>query len=362
MKTLQRRAKRFKGYTIGLDLHLSFIEVVVLDKHGNDAESKRIPFKKPALRELLAQWQQRGAVQVVFEACGFFAWVFDLAVQLLGRERVHAAHAAKIQMIANSVEKDDHNDAWWLAYLLYERRLPEAYVAEGDLLELRLAGRELRFYTDTRSDLVRRVRSSLAQLGEKLPKGWHTSELKRAVAKQLLETIPGVRGEALRDLYAEIESLSARIAKWTQIVSKLCLAFPEIRVLMTELPGMKTVLAGLVYGELGSPKRFRSAKAYAKATGMTPGRRKSGGKVQAVSITREGSRLERWALTRSIVACTRCTKKAAGVQVKKWVEKQVARHKPKRKVIVAAARKMAEGVWRLIAWGEVFDLKRAFPA
>ncbi len=131
---------------------------------------------------------------------------------------------------------------------------------------------------------------------------------------------------------------------------------------MEEMPGMKTVIAGLVYGELGSPKRFRSAKAYAKATGMTPGRRTTGNKTQMLPIPREGSRLARWALTRSIIACTRCTKKAAGVQVKKWVEKQVARHKPKRKVIVAAARKLAEGVWRLITSGETFDLKRAFPA
>lgn len=362
MKTLQRQGKRFKGYTVGLDLHLGFIQVVVLDKQGNDAASKRIAFKKHALQKELEEWQKRGEVQVVFEACGCFVWVFELAAGLLGRERVHAAHAAKIRMIATGPEKDDHNDAWWLAYLLYERRLPEAYVAEGELLELRIAGRELRFYTDQRSDLVRRVRSSLAQLGEKLPKGWHTSKLKRSNAKALLESVPGVRGQALRDLYAQIERLSEVIAGWNQTVKKLCLGFPEIRVMMQELPGMKTVLAGLVYGELGSPRRFHSEKAYAKSTGMTPANRKSGGKVQAVSITREGSRLARWALTRSIIACTRCTKKAAGVQVRKWVERQTARNKPKRKVIVAAARKMAEGVWRLIKWGEVFDLKRAFPA
>jgi hypothetical protein len=78
------------------------------------------------------------------------------------------------------------------------------------------------------------------------------------------------------------------------------------------------------------------------------------------SITRHGSRLGRWALTRSVLACMRC-KKGPGVQVKAWVLKQVSRQKAKRKVIVAAARKMAEGVWRLFAWGEAFDLRRAFP-
>jgi len=362
MKTIQRQGKRFKGFTIGLDLHQSFIQVVVLDKCGNDAQGGRIAFSKSALEKLLLEWKKRGPVQVAFEACGCFVWVFDLAVRVLGREQVHAAHAAKIRMIADSMEKNDHNDAWWLAYLLYERRLPQAYVAEGELLELRIAGRELRYYTDMRSDLVRRVRSSLAQMGEKLSKGWHTSKLKRAAAKGVMEQIGGVRGEALRDLYEQIERLSETIRKWRKEVEQRCKAFPEIRVMMQELPGMKGVVAGLIYGELGSAQRFHSAKAYAKAMGITPGFRKTGGKAQAVSITREGSRLARWAVTRAVIACTRCTKNETGVQVKKWLANQGARQKPKRKAIVAAGRKMAEGIWRLMAWGEVFDLKRAFPA
>ena len=361
MKTLLRSGKSFKGYTIGLDLHQKFIQVVVLDKKGNDAESKRVDFKTEALEKLFAEWKARGDVQVVFEACGCFLWVFDLAVRVLGRERVHAAHAAKIGTIANSGEKNDHNDAWWLAYLLYDRRLPEAYVAEGELLELRLAGRELRAYTDQRSDLLRRVRSSLIQTGQKLPKGWHTSKLKRATAKALIDTVPGVRGEALKDLYETIETLSVTIAKWRKNVERLCLVFPEVRAIMTEMPGMKSIVAGLAYGELGSPERFHAANAYSKATGLTPAYRESGGKGQAVGISRQGSRLARWAFTRAVLACLRC-RKGPGVHVKAWVEKQVKRQKIKKKVIVAAARKLAEGVWRLVKCGETFDLKRAFPA
>ncbi len=137
---------------------------MVFDLRGNEVENKQIGFKKAALEKLLLEWKLHGEVQVAFEACGCFIWVFELSVRVLGRERVHAAHAAKIKMIAQSSEKDDHSDAWWLAYQLYERRLPEAFVAEGELQDLRHAGRELRFYTDWRSDLVRRVRSSLIQV------------------------------------------------------------------------------------------------------------------------------------------------------------------------------------------------------
>ena len=116
---------------------------------------------------------------------------------------------------------------------------------------------------------------------------------------------------------------------------------------------MKTIVAGLIVGELGSPSRFRSEKAYAKATGLTPANRKSGGKSQAVNISREGNRPSRWAFTRAVLACLRC-KKGSGVHLKSWAMKQMARQKIKRKVIVAAARKLAEGVWRLVRSGETF--------
>ena len=60
---------------------------------------------------------------------------------------------------------------------------------------------------------------------------------------------------------------------------------------------MKSIVAGLIYGELGSPERFHEAKCYAKATGLTPAYRESGGRAQAVGISRQGSRLARWAFT-----------------------------------------------------------------
>lgn len=361
MKTLQRQGKRFKGFTIGLDLHQSFVQYVVFDKNGNMVASGRIAFGEEALAKFLAEWQARGAVQIAFEACGCFVWVFDLAVKMLGREQVHASHAGKLRVIADSMEKNDHNDAWWLCYFLYEKRLPEAFVVEGKLRELRIAGRELRHYTDLRSDLIRRVRSALAQLGTKLPKGWHTSERKRTLADAVMWRVEGVSGEALRDLCRMIDELTKMIVKWRKIVAELCGGFEEVQAMMHELPGMKTIVAGLVYGEMGPAGRFRNEKAYAKGTGITPAYRESGGKSQAVNITRQGSRLARWALTRAVLACMRC-RKGAGAQVKAWVMKQVARQKPKRKVIVAAARKLAEGIWRLSAWGESFDLRRAFPA
>lgn len=76
-------------------------------------------------------------------------------------------------------------------------------------------------------------------------------------------------------------------------------------------------------------------------------------------MSRAGSRHARWALTRAVVACARC-KRGPGVSVSRWVLRRL-RHKAKKPVYVAAARKLAEGIWRLFELGEEFDLARAFP-
>ncbi len=56
-------------------------------------------------------------LQVVIEASGCFVWAYDLLASKLGEDRVQVAAPSKVQVIAQSGEKTDANDAWWLAYL-----------------------------------------------------------------------------------------------------------------------------------------------------------------------------------------------------------------------------------------------------
>lgn len=359
MKQLTRKGKPFKGLTVGLDLHKKFIEYSVLDKHGENLEGGKIGSTREALRALIAKLQKHGAVQVSLEACGCFIWVYDLLAEVLEKSAVHVAQAARIRVIADSMEKNDANDAWWLAYLLYERRLPEAFVAEGALRDLRIASRELRSYTDLRSDLLRRFKSHLAQEGRNVPKNWHASKVGRMRAKEVVAQVKDERAKALRALLKQIGVLGRQVRFWRARVVELSRALPAVKALIDNLPGFGEVVAGSVVAELGEPARYYSQKAYAKATGLTPGYRETGGKSMPVKITRQGSRHARWAFTRAVLACMRC-KRGVGVQIKEWVRRRT-QYKPKRKIIVAAARKLAEGVWRLFALGEVFDLGRAFP-
>lgn len=121
MKKLRRRDQRFEGISVGLDLHQQYTQVSVLDEAGEEQLSDRIASRPEAVTALLDRLTARGvAVQVALEASGCFLWAFDLLVARLGRERVHVAAPSKVRAIADSQEKNDANDAWWLAWLVRE--------------------------------------------------------------------------------------------------------------------------------------------------------------------------------------------------------------------------------------------------
>jgi len=362
MQKLRRHRQRFKGLSVGLDLHNQYTQVSVLDEAGDECRVERIVSQPQLLGRLIDQLTAAGsAVQVALEASGCFLWAYDWLVGRLGREHVHVAAPSKVRVIAQSQEKTDANDAWWLAYLLWEGRLPQAFVAEGDLRELRIASRELRSVIDQRSDLMRQMRSHLRQLGLTFAKrDWASVIGHHRIADLVAQTeaTHGTRGQVIARLWTRIEQMDQQVAHWRDQVKAWSSKFDQIRLMQQQLPGVGPTIAAAVFAELGDPARYRSAKAYAKATGLTPGYRESGGRRSKLHITRAGSTHVRWALTRAVLACMRC-RQGPGLAVQRWVERR-SRRQAKKAAMVAAARKLAEGVWRLFAWGETFDLARAF--
>lgn len=363
MKKLRDRVEKFKGLSVGLDLHKDFIYASVLDSAGCEIISQKMDATAAALETLFDQLQSQGQdVLVAMEASGCFFWVYDLLAERLGRASVRVAAPSKVQVIAHAGEKTDATDAWWLAYLVQEGRLPEAFVAEGDLRELRIVCRELRSVTDDRSDLMRRMRSLAAQVGRSFPTNAWSSKAGRAGINRLTHEVQaskGALGAAIARLWSRIQALDVEVDYWERQMVVLSKKFEEVALLDEKLPGVGPCVAAAIWSELGDPARFRSAKAYAKATGLTPGYRESGGHRRGQGMTRQGSALARWALTRAIVSCKRC-QRGDGVAVRLWVE-NLQRRKKRKAAIVAAARKLAEAVWRLFALGEDFDLRRIFP-
>jgi len=357
MKKLVRPVQKVNADVVGMDVHQRQITYTHLDARGDDVAMAQVRTSEEEVVALLDRLPS--PVHVAFEAGGSTFWLYDVLVARLGARFVHVAQPKKIRAIANSTQKNDENDSWWLAYLTYEGRLPECHVPTGKRRELRIAVRE-RFETVkliTRAKV--RMRSHLRQMGVKLPTrkidsiaGWNS-------LVDLIEERDGVQAQAIEHYLVLLEHLMSSLKKWEQVVEDLAAGLPEVRTLEREMPGVGPVLSAVIAAELGPIGRFKSPKALACFTGLTPSNRSTDGNQRKGAITREGSEHLRWALTQAAMGCLR-SRSGPGLAAGNWIRAKERRMGCKAKARAAGARKLAESIWRLFHWGECFDARRPF--
>ena len=146
---------------IGMDLHRRRSVLVRMAADGRKLETARITNSPAELRRVIARAGKRP--RVVLEATYGWYWAAD-TLAAAGAE-VHLAHPLGVKGFAYRRVKNDEKDAGDLADLLRLGRLPEAWIAPGEI-------RELRELTRYRIKLVRlrtsgkdQVHAVLAKLG-----------------------------------------------------------------------------------------------------------------------------------------------------------------------------------------------------
>lgn len=360
MKRLPDPVQKINAWVLGLDLHKRRTAWVLLDRQGRHVDEGWIDSRPEALRDLFRRVIGRKKAHVAFEAGGSSLWAFDTCLDLLKDEaRVHAAHPKSVKAIANSTQKNDMNDAWWLAYLTHEQRLPEGWIPREQYRELRVATRERTACVQERTRVIERVHAHLRQAGRALPLGaLGQAEGRTALGAQLPEFATVLR-LAIEHALEHIDELTARIRTWEATIQELVSGWDEVAVLEAEMPGIRTTLAAVIVAESGPLTRFATPKAYGRYAGLTPSERSSAGKTRFGKISKEGNAQLRWALTQATAACLR-TRHGVGVSVRNWIRARERRLGSCKKALVAAARKLAEAIWRLFALGECFDLERMF--
>jgi transposase len=104
----------------------------------------------------------------------------------------------------------------------------------------------------------------------------------------------------VRHLQAELELYQAQLAETDKELREFAKSAPQVereaRAVLDSMPQIGPVTIDAVLSELGDWRRFRSAKRVASYAGLNPCRRESGGKAHELSISKEGSRILRWAL------------------------------------------------------------------
>ncbi len=332
---------------VGMDLHRRRSVLVRMTGDGRRLGTARIT-NSPA--ELRAQIARAGrSPKVVLEAAYGWYWAAD-TLAAAGAE-VHLAHPLGVKAFTCRRVKNDERDAADLADLLRMGRLPEAWIAPAGVRDLRELTRYGAKLVGLRTSCKDQVHGVLAKLGVPVT----------------CSDIFGVAGSAwpgglglpqpyagkvtsLRQLTGE---LTTEITMLSGVIGDLLAGDRGYQVIQ-QLPGIGPVLAAVIIAEIGDVARFRSPAQLCSWAGLTPRHRESDVKVTRGHVTKQGSRLLRWALIEAIQRARADTVTGA---VKEAI---IARRGKEAKNIakVAAARRLLTLVFYGLRDGQIRCLSR----
>src|SRR5437588_2528331 len=276
---------------VGMDLHRRRSVLVRMTEGGRKLETVRITNSPAELRKVIARAGENP--RVVVEATYGWYWAADV-LEEAGAE-VHLAHPLGVKAYTYRRVKNDERDAADLADLLRMGRLPEAWIAPPEIRELRELTRYRHKLVGLRTSCRDQVHAVLAKLGVPVTHsdifGVHGQAWLDGL--RLPQPYAG-KVASLRQLDA---GLSAEIALLEQVIGDLLAGHEGYRAIRV-LPGIGPVPVA-VEG-IGDIRRFPGPGQLCSWAGLTPRHRESDLKVSRGHVTKQGSRMLRWAVCEAI--------------------------------------------------------------
>jgi transposase len=278
---------------VGMDLHRRRSVLVRMTEDGRRLGTARITNSPAELRKEIARAGKNP--RVVLEATYGWDWAADV-LAAAGAE-VHLAHPLGVKAFSYRRVKNDERDSADLADLLRMGRLPEAWIAPHEVRELRELTRYRTKLVRMRTSLKDQVHGVLAKLGVPVT----CSDIFGKAGSAWLDALRlpqpySGKVTSLRHLAGE---LTAEITMLGEVIADLLAGDRGYQVIQ-QLPGIGPVLAAVIVAEIGDVTRFNNAARLCSWAGLTPRHRESDTKVARGHVTKQGSRLLRWALIEAI--------------------------------------------------------------
>jgi transposase len=274
---------------VGMDLHRRRSVLVRMTGDGRRLGTVRISNSPQELRREIARAGK--SPRVALEATYGWYWAAD-TLAAAGAE-VHLAHPLGVKAFTYRRVKNDVRDATDLADLLRMDRLAEAWIAPPEVRELRELTRYRHKLVHLRTSCKDQVHAVLAKLGIPVTCSdvFGVAGLAWLDGLGLPQPYAG-KVTSLRQLTAE---LTAEITMLSEVIADRLAGDRGYRVIQ-QLPGIGPVLAAVITAEIGDVTRFKNAAQLCSWAGLTPRHRESDVKVARGHVTKQGSRLLRWAV------------------------------------------------------------------
>jgi transposase len=309
-----------------MDLHRRRSVLVRMTPDGRRLDKVQITNSPEELRREIARAGEHP--KVVLEATYGWYWAADTLADA-GAE-VHLAHPLGVKAFTYRRVKNDEKDAADLADLLRMGRLPEAWIAPPQTRELRELVRYRAKLVAIRSGLKAQVHAVLAKAGVLIA----VSDLFGVTGRQRLAKVAlgAAYAQRISSLLELIDALDSHQTRFSAMITEQLRTHRGYQAIQ-QLPGVGPVLAAVLVAEIGDVHRFVGPAQLCSWAGLTPTHRESDTVVRRGHITKQGSKLVRWAAVEAIQRQPASTKIARD---RKRIEGRRGRNIAK----IAAARKL----------------------
>jgi transposase len=185
--------------------------------------------------------------------------------------------------------------------LLVEGRLPEAWIAPAQILELRARVRLRKAMIDERHEWQQRIQAQLYHQGVKRGIRLRSAEGRKALAAA--EVSPAGR-ELIECALRIIDHLDRQLEPLDRQLIAFARRQPGCRALQA-LFGVGEITSVAIFAELGDCRRFRSSDDAVRHTGLDVTVWSSDGRRAPGHLARQGPELLRWALFEAALSAAR---------------------------------------------------------
>jgi transposase len=334
--------------TIGVDLHKDQMTLAVLDEQGAVIRREQLPTKcRNKVREWFASYGTD--CQVAVESVGFYQWFWDLLQPVVGK-LVLADPAGLKPLRPAKQAKTDRKDAELLARLLFESRLPTAYVPPRSLRALRELVRHRHSVARALALQRRCLRWVMLKLNLPGPKNLTSDATQKWLLSQEGKFSPAQTFIA-RQRLDQIVALERQLTDTQRLIDEAVAADPWLQQraqLLESIPGIGRLVAITILVETGELTRFDTTDQLGAYAGLTPRVSQSADTVHHGHISKMGPPILRWVLQQAAWVAVRVDAQARRL----WL--RISRKAGEKRAIVAVARKLLIYAWSVCRRNEPF--------
>lgn len=332
---------------IGLDVHKKTCTATAFDAEGGEVTSWEFATTPAVLDEFVKGLPQGAAIGLEASTTGKAVYR-RLAGAGLDVEMASPRH---LKAIVESDTKSDPRDSFHLGHLRRTGYFPRCYVPPMDLQRVRDI---VRF----RMDLGHQVGAVKNKIHALVSKNLLDHELEehsdifgRSGLQKLVSLPFPADDSAMLDAYLEqLVTLASQEEKTTEEMARLAAGNRDVELLMT-IPGVDFYSALAIIGEIGDVKRFPDKRKLYSYAGVVPKSKASGEVAKKHLPVKRGNDVLKYFLCCAVMGALRAKKPGKVAKFYKKKAKQIGGAKAE----VAAARKLAGIVWRMLTDGVPYE-------